>query len=154
LVELGVVKRTDIPPSALFELPSRSFAAQLVRELSDARHALLKEMQRTASRLKPAPASIVLFGSMASGNARADSDIDVLIVRPKDAVDENAWTASLTRWASRLREFSGNPVNLVEEHEEDIPRLLRSRRALWEDIHREGILLAGKPLGKLGRRSA
>lgn len=152
LVELGVVTRIDVPPSALFELPSRSFAAQLVRNLSAARQALVREMRTTAAKLKPPPACIVLFGSVARGTARADSDIDVLIVRPSDDLDEDAWTASLTRWASRIREFSGNPLNIVEEYEEDIPRLLRAQRALWQDISSEGILLAGNPLRKLGQK--
>ncbi|MGI8775307.1 MAG: nucleotidyltransferase domain-containing protein [Actinomycetota bacterium] len=154
LVELGVVHRTEVPPSALFELPGRNLGAQLVRDLSDAQGALLQEMRRTAAKLRPAPASVVLFGSAATGEARAGSDIDVLIVRPSGATDEDAWTTSLMRWVSRIREFSGNPVNVVEENEEDIPRLLRSRRSLWETIARQGVLLAGKPLVELGRKSA
>lgn len=153
LVELGIVERTEVPPSALFELPHGGFAAQLVRELSDARDALLQEMRRTARRLKPAPASIVLFGSVATGQARAGSDIDVLVVR-SSGVDDDAWTTSLMSWVSRTREFSGNPVNVVEENEGDIPKLLRSRRGLWDSIRTEGVLIAGTPLEELVRKSA
>lgn len=154
LVDLGVVERTDVPPSALFELPSGGFAARLVRDLSNARDLLLQEMRKTAARLKPAPASIVLFGSVATGSARAGSDIDVLFVRPTGAMDDDAWTAGLMKWTSRIREFSGNPVNVMEEHEEDIPQLLRSGRGLWDTIRSEGFLLAGKPLEELARKSA
>lgn len=154
LVELGVVRRTEVPPSALFELPDRSFGARLIRELSDAHGALLQELRTTAVKLRPAPASVVLFGSATTGAARATSDIDVLIVRPADSVDEDAWTTSLINWVTRIREFSGNPMNLVEESEADIPRLLSSRRSLWETIRRQGILLAGKPLDELARQSA
>ena len=154
LVELGVVRRTEVPPSALFELPDRSFGARLIRELSDAQGALLQELRTTAVELRPAPASVVLFGSATTGAARATSDIDVLIVRPADSVDEDAWTTSLINWVTRIREFSGNPMNLVEESEADIPRLLSSRRSLWETIRRQGILLAGKPLDELARQSA
>jgi predicted nucleotidyltransferase len=154
LVELGVVRRTEVPPSALFELPDRSFSARLVRELSDAHGALLRELRTTAAKLRPAPASVVLFGSAATEAARVGSDIDVLVVRPSDDVDEDAWTAALIGWVSMTREFSGNPVNILEEDEEDIPRLLRSRRSLWEEIRTQGILLAGKPLDELARKSA
>lgn len=154
LVELGVVRRTEVPPSALFELPDRSFGARLVRELSDAHGALLQELRTTAAKLRPAPASVVLFGSAATGAARADSDIDVLVVRPSDVADEDAWTAAHMRWVSRIREFSGNPVSVLEENEEDIPRLLRSRGSLWDGIRTQGILLAGKPLDDLARKSA
>jgi predicted nucleotidyltransferase len=154
LVELGVVRRTEIPPSALFELPDRSFGAQLVHKLSDAHGALLRELRTTATKLRPAPASVVLFGSAAKGAARVGSDIDLLIVRPADDIDEDAWTTSLTNWVSRIREFSGNPVNLVEENEADIPRLLSSRRSLWETIRTQGVLVAGRPLDELARKSA
>ncbi|MGH2788483.1 MAG: MarR family transcriptional regulator [Actinomycetota bacterium] len=154
LVELGVVQRTEVPPSALFELPKRNFAAELVRDLADAHGALLQELRRTAARLRPAPASMVLFGSAATGEARTRSDIDVLVVRPVDATDDDAWTAAVTRWAALIREFSGNPVNALEEDEGDIRRLLRSRRSLWEAIRSQGVLLAGKPLDELARKSA
>jgi predicted nucleotidyltransferase len=154
LVELGVVRRTEVPPSALFELPVRSFGARLVRELSDAHGALLRELRTTAAKLRPAPASVVLFGSAATGAARAGSDIDVLVVRPSDNADEEAWTTSLINWVFQIREFSGNPVNLVEENEADIPRLLNSRRSLWKTIRTQGVLVAGKPLDELVRQSA
>lgn len=154
LVELGVVRRTEVPPSALFELPNRSFGARLVRELSDAHGALLRELRTTAAKLRPAPASVVLFGSAATGRARSGSDIDVLIVRPAGDIDEDAWTTSLITWVSRIREFSGNPVNLIEEHEADIPRLLSSRRSLWETMRTQGVLMAGKALDELARQSA
>jgi predicted nucleotidyltransferase len=111
-------------------------------------------MRKTVARLKPGPASVVLFGSVATGSARAGSDIDVLVVRPTSAMDDDAWTAGLMRWTTRIREYSGNPVNVVEEHEEDIPKLLRSGRGLWDTIRSEGLLLAGKPLEELERKSA
>lgn len=154
LVGLGVVERTEVPPSALFELPKKNFAAQLVRDLADAHGALLRELRRTAARLRPAPVSIVLFGSAATGNARVRSDIDLLVVRAVGATDDDAWTTAVTSWVTHIREFSGNPVNILEEDEGDIPRLLRSRRSLWESISSGGILLAGKPLNELARKSA
>lgn len=154
LVELGVVRRTDVPPSALFELPKQNFAAGLIRDLSDAHGALLQELRRTAAKLRPAPVSVVLFGSAATGEVRADSDIDVLVVRPVDVTDDDAWTTAVMRWAAHIREFSGNPVNVLEENEGDIPRLLRSRRSLWESIRSHGVLLAGKHLDELAVKSA
>lgn len=154
LVELGVVRRTEVPPAALFELPARNFAAQVVRDFSDAHGALLREMRRTAAKLKPVPASVILFGSAATGEARAGSDIDVLIVRASDDTHDDAWTTVLMKWVTRIREFSGNPVNLIEENEDDIPRLLRSSRGLWATIRNDGVVLAGKSFDEMARKSA
>ena len=154
LVELGVVRRTEVPPAALFELPAQNFAAQLVRNPSDAQGALRQEMRRTTAKLSPAPASVVLFGSAATGEAHAGSDIDVLIVRSSDDADDDVWTTALMKWVSRIRDFSGNPVNVIEENEEDIPRLLRSSGGLWETIRNDGVVLTGKPLDELAQKSA
>ncbi|MGH9197034.1 MAG: nucleotidyltransferase domain-containing protein [Acidimicrobiia bacterium] len=154
LVDLGVVRRTEVPPSALFELPKGSFGAAMVRDLSNAHGALLQEMQKSASKFRPAPTSVVLFGSAATGEASADSDIDVLVVRPASVTDDDEWTSAVMKWVAHIREFSGNPVNVLEEDEADIPRLLRSRRSLWESIRSGGLLLAGKALDELARKSA
>lgn len=154
LVQLGVVQRTEVPPAALFELPKRNFAAGLIRHLAEAHGALLQELRKTAARLRPAPASLVLFGSAATGEASADSDIDVLVVRPLDVTDDDVWTTTVTSWVAHIREFSGNPVNVLDEDEGDIPQLLRSRRSLWESIRSHGVLLAGRPLDELARKSA
>ena len=52
----------------------------------------LAEMREAARLIKPAPLSLVVFGSFARGEAGPDSDVNVLAVRPDEAADlEDVW---------------------------------------------------------------
>jgi hypothetical protein len=41
-------------------------------------------------------------------------------------------------------------VNRIEVSEDEIPKLMRSRRPLWRAIRDEGVLLQGTPLAAIG----
>src|SRR5207249_457441 len=86
-VQLGIVERRDVPPSALFRLVASHVASRALLSLGQARTTVLQELGRTAGQLTPAPTSVIVFGSLARGDARATSDIGVAIIRP-DTVDE------------------------------------------------------------------
>src|SRR5438309_4104247 len=49
LVELGLVERREVPPSALFRLVTENIAARFVHELARARQAVLDELGRMAA---------------------------------------------------------------------------------------------------------
>lgn len=156
LVDLGVVNRRDVPPSALFQLARENIAARVVVELAALREITLKELASLAQKLVPRAVNVTLFGSLARGDAGADSDIDMLIVRARGvAEDDDQWTELLAMFTDRVRERTGNPMNIVEVSESEIGQLLRSRRTLWGDVRAEGRTLAGEPLAALrSRRSA
>ena len=156
LVELGLVRRTDVPPAALFELDRRNVAAQAVAAIEQLRDSLIAGMTRAAEEIDPSPESIILFGSMARGEARAESDIDVLVIRPTDvSYEDEGWSESVQQWIDRVRALSGNAVNLLELDRREATQRLRSNRSPWRSIATEGIVLSGLSLEDLtGRRSA
>jgi hypothetical protein len=41
-------------------------------------------------------------------------------------------------------------VGLIEISEDEVPKLMRSRRPLWQSIRREGAVLQGTPLAEIG----
>lgn len=145
LVDLGLVERREVPPASLFRLVEGHVASRLIVELSRARPRVLEAMRRAATTL-PAR-SVVAFGSFARGEADADSDIDVVVVRPAHLdEDELSWTRALDKWRHRVRCIAGNRVEVLEVDEMDVARLIRSRAPLWSDIRRDGVLVAGVPL--------
>ena len=80
-------------------------------------------MREAARLIKPAPLSLVVFGSFARGEAGPDSDVDVLAVRPDEAADlEDVWTDSLGRWVGVAGRITGNPVRLIEVDLEELRR--------------------------------
>lgn len=104
----------------------------------------------------PAPLSVIVFGSLARGDAHAGSDIDIVVVRP-DGVDDDhdPWHATLEQWRQYARRLTGNPVEILDVGAADAARRLRSRRPLWADIRDHGIVIHGQPIEELkGRRSA
>ena len=151
LVDLGVVERRDVPPAVLVRLVPEHLAARAVLGLADLRHAFLEELREHARSLDPAPVNVTVFGSFARGDDDAASDIDVVVVRPIAITeDETGWSESIARWEAHVRRVSGNAVNRIEVAEDEVAKLMKSRRPLWQAIRREGIALQGLPLVDVG----
>ncbi|MDE3202975.1 MAG: MarR family transcriptional regulator [Acidobacteriota bacterium] len=148
LVELGVVERRDVPPASLVRLAAENLAAQAVLSLADLRQAALERLGELALDIRPAPVSLMVFGSFARGEADAESDLDVLAVRCRGlARDDDEWTDSLWSWTAAATRAVGNPVNVMEAGEEEISGLLRRPGpTVWTEIVRDGIVLVGSRL--------
>ena len=156
LVRSGLVERREAPPSVLFRLVDDNFGSRVVRALSRSRETVLSELGSQAETLDPSPVSVIVFGSFARGEAEADSDLDVLFVRPKVMNDDDdRWAAAVEGWRQFARRLTGNRVEVVETSESSVGRFLRSHKTLWADIARDGVVVYGKSLeGLRGRRSA
>lgn len=149
LVGLGMVDRRDVPPAALFRLEPSHVAARAVLAIARTRDSVLADLERTAAALKPAPVSMVLFGSFARGDATAQSDIDVLVVRPAlSEPDRSAFDVNLERWREEAARLTGNRVETTEVGEAEVPELLTARRSFLDEVARDSIVIAGKPLPK------
>jgi hypothetical protein len=150
LVELGIVERTDVPPSALFRLVREHVAAKPILDLLVARERLVDEMGRVAASLPVPPASVIVFGSFARGEADRASDIDTVVVRPADRdEDDEAWSSSIDQWRRAVRRASGNRVEVVEVGMSEVATLLRGQRPLWQDVRRDGLVVHGSSLAQL-----
>jgi predicted nucleotidyltransferase len=126
-------------------------------DLLDAGERFFENLAKTAARIRPAPISVVVFGSLVRGEARIDSDIDVLLVRSSEvAADDTGWRDAVARWVAGAERASGNPVNLLEVDAAEARRLLRSGRGVWSSIRREGRGVFGQTVDELrgGRRGA
>ena len=153
LVELGLVTRREVPPAALFRLVPDHVASRTVLDLARARNIVFDELGRSARSLRPPPASVIVYGSVARGDGRPDSDIDILVVRPEGVSDDDArWHDGLERWRTHVRNLTGNPVEILAVDEHSAALHLRSRRPLWSDIKRDGIVVHGKGLDELAVR--
>jgi predicted nucleotidyltransferase len=150
LIALGLVERREAPPSALFRLVRENLAAQTIVELANLSRTCMGELAKEADRLIPLAVNVTVFGSFARGQARTDSDIDVLVVRGSAIDDDDErFLDRLGMFTDRIGELTGNPVNLVEVGESEVPALLKSRRPLWRDVISDGVLLSGLPLSSL-----
>jgi predicted nucleotidyltransferase len=101
-------------------------------------------LRAEAEKIQPAPASLVVFGSFVRGEARDDSDIDVLAVPPRgEHGASNLWAMNLAVWCDEAARVAGNPVNLLEVTGEELPKLVVSGSLVWREIVEDGVVLAG-----------
>lgn len=155
LVDLGLVERREAPPSALFKFVSEHVASRAVTALVDARRTLLDELKASASSLAVQPTSVIVFGSVARGDADRSSDVDLLLIRPYEVAEDDArWRASIDGWVEWVRRLTGNPVEVLEVALDDATVNLRSKKQLWSEIQRDGVVVFGPSIEDLrGRRS-
>src|SRR5215472_10132294 len=115
LIALGLVERHEAGASAQVTLVRENAAAQAVVALAELWYTVIERMRLDAATIDPTPASLVIFGSFARGEAREGSDIDVLAVRAVGVgMDDDRWSDSLRHWADRSTRLAGNPVNLLD----------------------------------------
>jgi predicted nucleotidyltransferase len=144
LVGLGVVSRREVAGASLVKLERTNAAALALLALADARSTAISRLSELAKSIKPAPASLVVFGSFARGTDDAESDLDVLVVRSDDAEpDDPSWLDSFGNWQDLARVVVGNPVNVIETSRHELGALARTR-SLWRTIVDDAITLAGE----------
>ncbi len=154
LVALGMVERREVPPSSLFRLVPEHVATHALLDIAHSRAVVMTEMGRAASRIRPAPASVIAFGSFARGDGQPDSDIDVIIVRPSSVdADDERWTHTIDRWRATVGRVAGNTVEILEVAADAVAAKLISGTDLWRDIRRDGHVLFGERLDAFAERA-
>ena len=144
LVELGLVERSEVPPASQFVLGRENVAARFVLRLAGSREAALEEISAAAGEIEPTPVSVIVFGSVARGEADDQSDVDVVVIRPDDVdEDDERWSESVDHWRRRAASITGNQVELLEVAASEAGRKLRGRSELWQGIKRDGITVHG-----------
>jgi predicted nucleotidyltransferase len=88
----------------------------------------LEAVNAALAEVQPRPGRVLLFGSRARGDARPDSDLDLLVVMPQATLtpQERQQALRLLRAALRPLRLSVG-VDLVVVGEEDAERLAGSR---------------------------
>ncbi len=90
------------------------------------------------------PAAVVLFGSFARRSGDAESDIDMLLVRPDDVDDEApSWVAQRRLLADTLERRSGNRVQIVELSKTELDEAVAHNEPLIDSLRADGVVVAG-----------
>ena len=149
LAKLGVLDRTEVPPSTVYQLVEENVASRAIRLLARSRDQVLSELGELAKSMAIPPVSIIVFGSFARGEAGPESDVDVVVVRGIHVDSSSEWSEGIDEWRRRTRRLSGNEVEVMEIDECDVSSRLRSRRPVWQDIRRDGVVVFGKTLEEM-----
>lgn len=153
LVDQGLVAEQVHRSAHLYALNREHVGAPVVLALADLRGTLLTRFRDRVATWDPAPVHVSMFGSAARRDGSADSDLDVLIVRPGAVDDEDAvWRAQLAQLADDARRWTGNDVQLLELGESELASELAASNPTLADIQRDEVHLGGARLASLVRR--
>ncbi|HEY6762773.1 MAG TPA: nucleotidyltransferase domain-containing protein [Baekduia sp.] len=144
LTAQGIVHRQQAGRAYLHTLNRDHIAAPAVMLLADLRAELLRRLRDTFARWDQAPVHASMFGSAARADGDAQSDIDLLVVRPAgvDAEDPR-WRAQLDALSDAVYAWTGNHAGVIELGEGEIEQLRRDPPAIVGDLRADGIDLAG-----------
>jgi predicted nucleotidyltransferase len=152
LVRQGLVHREEVGGAFLHTLNRDHLAAPAVLVLAGLRRALIEHARTAVGDWEIQPISAAMFGSAARGDGDADSDIDILVARPNEVVeDDERWRAQLARLAEDVHAWTGNHAGLIEVAEQELPDLLEEDPPVLESLRGEAIPLAGIPPAQLLR---
>jgi predicted nucleotidyltransferase len=107
----------------------------------------LRDQLETALRriaTDPSVQALVVFGSRATGTARADSDLDLLVVERIPQLEPEAKVASWGRHFQPLQTLP-LPVDLIVSGSADAERLAGSRWRVISEAARQGRVLVVQP---------
>jgi len=144
LVEQGIVLREPAGAAQMYRLNREHLAAPAVIALAGVREDLVTRLRVLLSGWSPAPVYAALFGSVARGQERPDSDLDVFVLRGAGvAVDDPAWSARIADLAVRATAWTGNDTRVLQFGLDELAEVDEPGGVL-DDILREGICVAGR----------
>jgi hypothetical protein len=144
LVAQGTVVRERAGAAQMYRLNRQHLAAAAVIALAGLREDLLTRLRQLLAGWAPAPAYAALFGSVARGQERPDSDLDVFVLRPAGLDgDDPAWDAQVAHLATQATAWTGNDTRVLQFGLDDLADVDEPGGVL-DDILRDGIVLAGR----------
>jgi predicted nucleotidyltransferase len=144
LVKQGLVYRQEAGRAALYTLNRDHIAAAAVEELVSLRARLLARLSDRLASWQIPPVHSSLFGSAARGSGNADSDIDLLLVRPRSvSADDPTWRSQVSSLAEDVRAWTGNDAGIVET---DAPGLRAAEPGLRVELESDAVQLVGQRL--------
>jgi predicted nucleotidyltransferase len=150
LEEQGLVVGSDAAPARLYRLNRDHVAADVAVLLRDLRTRLFDRIREELSSWPVAPVSTALFGSVARGDGNADSDVDVLLVRPDGVADDSEpWATAVFELCQQIRRWTGNDASALQADTSELIGMVARGAPIVESLTEDAIDLAGVPIRDL-----
>lgn len=150
LVEHGLVERQEAGRALLFTLNREHLAAPAVEVLAGMRVELLRRIRELVGAWKIAAVHASIFGSTARGDGGTQSDIDVFVVRPGAASeDDPQWRQQLDDLAENVERWTGNKASVAEAAANEIGTLLEEGRPIVAELRSDAISVGGADIPTL-----
>ncbi len=138
----GVVSRRSAGNANLYQLNRDHVAASWIEGLASLPSQVLDRLRDAITGWEQSPTLVVLFGSVARGEATPDSDLDLLVVRPAECEpDEPVWQEQLSKLQTHASAWTGNDARVLEFGEHELAG--GEPQQVLTDATRDGIELYG-----------
>jgi predicted nucleotidyltransferase len=148
LAAAGVVLREIRPPANYYRLNHDHVAAEGIVALASMWATLLARVRAELENWSLRPEAAWLFGSAARREARENSDIDILIIRPAGGLDGDSnsdlWERQIDDLAEKVRIWSGNPCEILEMDLSAVGAAVERDDRLVRDLREQAVVLAGE----------
>lgn len=154
LVGQGIVAVETVARSSVYRLNREHLAARHIIGLTRLRDELVEHVRSEVERWDPPPLHAGLFGSFARGEADADSDVDVLLVRPDPWDDscEESWLHQIDTLDRHVLAWTGNEAHVVDLTSDTLREMVLARDPLVDSWWADGVHLAGERVTDLTTR--
>lgn len=150
LTAQGLVKRVKLNRGYLFALNRDHVAAEAVELLMNLRTKFFDDVRRAITKWEVPAVHASIFGSTARGDGDAESDIDVLIVRPRRVTqDECAWQAQVDTLREQIEAWTGNRAAIVEKSETELSDLQKQQRPIIAELRSDAVVISGPHIATL-----
>jgi predicted nucleotidyltransferase len=151
-VDQGLVHSTEAGRSRTYTLNREHLAARAVEELATLRPQLFDRLRDEIDHWEVRPVHASVFGSTARGDGDAESDIDILIVRPKERrEDDPTWRDQLEKLDKHVLAWTGNHAGISEVAEPDLVLWRKNEPPILVEVKSDAIVLSGKSVRELLR---
>lgn len=154
LVDQGVVIEQPAGGRTILHTLNREhLAAGPIITLTRLRSILIERLREHLAGWEVQPIHASIFGSAARGDGDTGSDIDILVIRPREVDEEDErWRSQIDSIAAAVQYWTGNHAGIAELSERELPRLRRERPPVVENVAADGITLVGDEPSSLFRR--
>jgi predicted nucleotidyltransferase len=145
LVEQGIVTRRQAGQAKLYSLNRSHLAAPYVEGLGSLRSQLVERLKETISVWRKPALVVLLFGSVARGEAGPESDLDLLVVRRGDTKEDlPRWQEQLAALEREATVWTGNEAQVIEYGRGELAN--PEVRGVVEEAIDEGVAVYGTRL--------
>jgi hypothetical protein len=138
----GVVSRRSAGSANLYQLNRDHIAASWIEGLASLPAQVLDRLRNAIDEWEQPPLLVVLFGSVARGEATPESDLDLLVIRPADCEpDEPLWQEQISTLQTHAGAWTGNDARILEFGEQEL--VDGQPQQVLADAARDGIELYG-----------
>ena len=149
--ERGLILVEQAGRSRMCRFNREHLAAGAVIELVAIRERMLRAIEDEIASWSIAPLHASLFGSVARGEGDTNSDLDLLLVRPKGEPEED-WEEQKYTSGIHLRAKIGNHVSWFDISLTEMKSAMRISEPIIAEWKKDSIALAGPPLWDLFRQ--